>query len=366
MYAIKTLWDQPFRFVFTTVGIALCAVLVLFLLSIYRGVAVGSVEYVRSSDADLWVLQRHATNILRSTSLLKSRHGVIMRETEGVESVEPVFFVLATVQLPEGPATLYLAGYDPESGQGGPPAIVAGRNIASDREIVLDRSFAAKYKIGIGDTLMIRKDTLSVVGLSKGTNMFVLQYAFISLTEAHRIVGMGGIVSCYLVKVKSGSRPATIAARIEQQLPDVAVFDRETFLENNMREMEAGVLPVFFVMALIGSVVLTAILSLILTINVLERRKDFAVMKALGAPKGFVPRLVLVQALVLSASGLVLGMLAFYPLMQLVERLAPEVSVIMDTFQLVAVSAGVLVISLISAIYPIQKLSKIYPLEVFK
>lgn len=52
MYALKTLQDQPLRLALTVGGIALCMVLMLFLLSVYRRVADGSVEYLRASHAD--------------------------------------------------------------------------------------------------------------------------------------------------------------------------------------------------------------------------------------------------------------------------------------------------------------------------
>ena len=366
MYALKTLTEQPFRFIITVCGVALCVVLILFLLGIYKGVSVGSVEYVRTSDADLWVLQRHATNILRCTSLLTPEHGTTLKETTGVKSASPVLFILASVKLQEGPATLYLTGYDPKAGRGGPPEISGGRNIRKSGEIVLDRSFAAKYHINIGDPLPVKNDTLVVVGFSKGTNMFVIQYAFITLADAHRIIGLAGIVTCYLVKMTPGSGLKHVSAEIETRLPDVVVFGHERFLENNIREMESGILPLLFVVAVIGSVVLMAILSLILSVNVLERRKDFAIMKALGSPGSFISGLVVIQALILSGCGLAVGIALFFPLMGAVEKLSPEVSVLTSPFQILSVTVSVTVISLISSIFPNQKLRKVYPLEAFK
>ena len=55
MYAVATILDRPLRFCLTVGGVALCVTLALFLQSVYRGVADGSVEYVRASDADLWM-----------------------------------------------------------------------------------------------------------------------------------------------------------------------------------------------------------------------------------------------------------------------------------------------------------------------
>lgn len=366
MYALKTLFDQPFRFGITAAGIALCVVLMLFLSGIYKGVSDGSVEYIRASDADIWVLQQHTNNILRSTSLLRSKYWEQLEEMEGVAAVSPVIFVLGAVELPQGPQSLYLTGFDPETGRGGPPEISEGRNLQADNEIVLDQAFARKNQVRLGDTLILKRDTLTVVGLSKKTNMIVIQYAFVTLPETHRILGFSGIVSCFLVKLKPGQNRSGIVAEIGRQVPDAVAFDRETFLRNNIREMESGILPLLFLIALLGSVVLTAILSLILSINVLERRKDFAVMKALGAPSGFVPGMVLKQSFVLATSGLALGILAFFPLMAAVSRLSPEVSVVNAVNHLVFVTAGVWIISLISAVFPILKLRKVYPLEVFK
>jgi putative ABC transport system permease protein len=366
MYTIKTIFEQPFKFFLTAIGIAFCVMLVFFLLGIYRGVSVGSVEYVQKSNADLWVLQKHATNILRSTSILRSRHGIALEEMEGIDSVGSVVFIMASVQLPQGPKTLYFTGYDEETGQGGPPELFSGRNIAADREVVLDHSFAAKYHINLGDSLKVKNDTLTVVGLSKGTNMFVIQYAFISLSEAYRIIGFAGIASCYLVKLKKNTNQKTIIQSIRQTMPDVEVFDRETFLQNNIKELDSGILPLLFFIAMLSCVLLTSILSLILSINVLEKRRDFAVMKAIGAPVGFIIKTVIFQSFMLAFSGLLIALVLFYPLINLVEYLSPEVSIMVTSAHIAAVTAGVFIISLVSAVFPILKLRKIYPMEVFK
>jgi putative ABC transport system permease protein len=366
MYAVKTLFDQPFRYIITAFGIALCVVLMLFLLGIYNGVASGSVEYIRANDAEIWVLQKHATNILRSTSLLRSGTGSRLEEIDGVEAVSPVAFVMASVKLPSGNKTLYLTGFDPETGRGGPPEIYRGRTIREDDEIVLDRAFAEKNDIQVGESVIVKRDTLKVVGISRKTNMVVIQYAFVSLTETYRILGFSGIVSCFVVKLKPGQDPEKVSKAIHRILPDVAAYDRNTFLKNNIAEMETGILPLLYMIALIGSVVLTAILSLILSINVLERRKDFAVMKALGAPRAFIPGLVVVQSLVLSFTGVIAGIALFFPLIHILSGIAPEVTVLPASGHVVFVSAGVFAISLISSVFPIQKLRKIYPWEVFR
>lgn len=366
MYAFRTLIAQPQRLALTVGGIALCVLLMLFLLSIHRGVAVGSIEYVRSSHADLWVLQRHTANILRSTSLLNERHGRTLLATTGVDSAIPILFILGGVSIEDGLATTYFTGSPPGQATGGPPALAAGRNVEADSEIVLDRSFAAKYGFSLGRRLPVKDDTLTVVGISSGTNMFVIQYAFVTLNRARLLAGMPDVVSAYQVVLSPGADAESTATAIRSTLPDVAVYDRTTFLENNTREMESGILPLLFAVALIGAVVLAAILSLVLSVNVLELRREFAVMKALGAPAGFIPGLVVQQALLLASAGALIGTGLFYPLAELVERLAPEISTLSSPAHVALVLLGSLSVSLISSLVPIGRLRHVYPLEVFR
>jgi putative ABC transport system permease protein len=366
MYALKILWRQPLRFILTVFGVALCVVLMLFLVAVYKGVADGSVEYVRASDADLWVMQRHCANILRSTSLLPVGYGNTLSGIAGVESCSPILFILAGLETAKGYQTLYLTGYVPESGRGGPPEIVRGRPVGKDDEAVLDRSFAAKCGISVGDEIRIQEDRLRVVGLSGGTNMFVIQYAFVTLARAQRVAGFPGIVSCYQIKVKPGWKASAMAGRIRAMLPGTAVYDRDVFLKNNIREMESGFLPLLFMVAAIGAVVLSAILSLMLSVHVLEQRGDFAVMKAVGSPKGTIAGLVVQQSLVFAGAGIAAAVALFFPLELVVEKVSPEVSAVTSFQQMVLVGCGVVVISLISSILPVHRLRSIYPMEVFR
>jgi putative ABC transport system permease protein len=363
---IKTIIHPRIRFVLTILGIALCAILMLFLLAIYRGASEGSVGYVRESRADLWILQKHSTNILRSSSLLPASIGLIIQKVDGIESAAPVFFILSSVNTAKGPATLYLTGYDIKTGIGGPPDIFKGNSVTKDNEIVLDRSFASKYNINIGDNLYVKDDTLKVAGLSSGTNMFVIQYAFISLQKAHEIVGYPFLVSCFQVKLKPDADPAGIIKNLMDRISDIAVFDQKTFLNNNKREMESGILPLLYTVAFIGAIVLTAILSLILSMHVLERRNDYAIMKALGAPAGFLPTLIIKQAIVLSFCGMIAATVFFFPLLHFVEKLSPEIAGKSSFWQIVLVLTGTGIICLVSSVIPIGKLRKIYPLDVFK
>jgi putative ABC transport system permease protein len=365
LYSVRILRKQPLRLALTVGGIALCLVLMLFLLSVYQGVADGSVEYIRQNKADLWVLQRNATNILRGSSVLFASHGKQIQKVSGVQSVFPVLLLLSAVKKDDKSATVFLTGYDPTSRFGGPPELAEGRLVKDDGEIVLDQAFVKKYHFKVGDSVQIQGDTLRVVGISKRTNAFVTQYAFVTLHCAQSLIGFPGIVTCYLVKVKEGEDKQLVKRQIQEKLSKVEVYDHQEFLQNNIREMQSGFLPFIYTIAAIGVIVLTAVLSLLLSINILERRKDFAVMKTIGSTNLFLSKLIIQQALLISSAGFGVALALFFPLVALIERISPEVSSQSSLQQILVILLGLGGMSLISSFVSMQRLRKIYTLEVF-
>jgi len=337
----------------------------LFLFGIYKGVEDGSVDYIRENKADLWILQRNSTNILRGTSILPAFQKNIIQKNENVETVAQILILLTTIKKGSEHSTIFLAGYDPEFRLGGPPKILQGRNIRSGNEIVLDKSYAKKNKFHIGDTAVILDDTLLVVGISEGTNAFVIQYAFTTLKEAQLLLGFPNIITCDMIKLKKGSDLNKTAGQLKSLLKGVNIYNYEEFLENNIKEMESGFLPILYAVAGLGAIVLTAVLSLILSINILEKKKEFAVIKILGAPKNFLPKIVFQQAITVISTAGIFSIIFFFPLVSIIENISPEVSTKTTVSQILIVISAGLVMSLISSIVSLRRLRKIYPMEVF-
>lgn len=362
-YTWRILWGQPLRLALTVGGVALCLMLMFFLLAVYRGVADGSVEYVRSCPADLWVLQRHTTNILRGSSMVSTPQATALRGFAGIAQVGSVLFVLSASGSGGRDGTLFLTGFEPETGLGGPPRLVAGVSVQRDDEIVLDSCYAAKYGFHVGERIRIQDWELKVVGLSGGTNAFVIQYAFVTLDFAQHLVGIPELATCFLIKLREGVLAPVLARRIRLEVPGVDVYDRETFLANNIAEMESGFLPLLYTVAAIGMVVLTIILSLLLGVNILERRRDFAVLKILGAPAAFQKGLVIVQAMLITLAAGAVALAAYFPMVWMVERYAPEVSTRSSALQICMVTLVAGANSLVAALIATRRLRRIYILE---
>lgn len=366
MYAVRILTDKPFRFILTLSGIALCIILILFILGVYNGVAEGSIEYIKKTPADIWVLHGNSNNIIRGTSILPAEYGDVIEKEPLIKSVSSVLLFLTNIVVNNDSATVLLAGYTPEEA-GGPPYIIEGRDLHSNDEIILDRSFAKKHHLKLGSKVKIQKDTLHVVGISTGTNAFVTQYAFVTLEYEQSIIDLPGLVSYFIIKAKHSRDIPQIMKIIDKKFDGtLSLFTQPVFVINNIREMEAGILPLFSAIAMIGAVVLTIILSLILSVNILEKRRDFAIMKILGSPQWFIDKTVVYQALIISGVSLFFGMLIYIPLLRFIEYISPEVNVPLSYNHMLWVTVITFVISLFSALLACKKTRSIYPLEVFQ
>jgi len=366
MYVIRILTDKPIRFVLTFTGIAFCIILILFILGVYNGVAEGSIEYIKKTPADIWVLQGNNTNIMRGTSIVPANYINVIKRDSLIKSATPVLLFFTNVIVGNNSATVLLTGYVPGAA-GGPPKISDGREIQENDEIVLDKSFAVKHRIEIGNILLIQDDTLHVVGLSTGTNAFVTQYAFVTLEYEQSIIELPGLASFFIIKAKDErSIPLIINTITKKFGSSLSLFTHEKFLLNNIREMEAGILPLFYAIAVIGGIVLAIILSLILSVNILEKRRDFAIMKILGSPQWFLDKLIIAQALTITLIALFFGVIAYFPLLRFIEYVSPEVTAPVGLQHILLVTLVTIVISLISSLLACKKTRSIYPLEVFQ
>jgi putative ABC transport system permease protein len=365
MYILRILITQPLRLFLTITGIALCIILILFILGIYSGVAEGSIEYVKRTKADLWVLQANNNNIMRGTSILPSLYLKGIKKDSSIQSATPVLLFFSNIKTGTKSTTVLLAGFEPGA-MGGPPIIYKGRNVLQNDEIVLDKSFAKKYNIKVEHKVLVQKDTLRVVGLSSGTNAFVTQYAFTTFEFTQSIIELPGLASFFIIKAIPGSSLSMIKERIEKRFPGVfSIYENDEFLKNNIHEMEAGILPLFYAIAAIGGVVLTIILSLILSVNILEKRKDFAIMKIIGSPNLFLNKLILLQALIISVAAEVIGIIFFFPLVELIESLSPEVTTIISIEHIVYITIIICFVTIFSSYFSSRHIRKIYPAEVF-
>ncbi len=354
------------RHVLAVSCVAACVALFVIIWSIYQGAYEGAVAYLKSVPADVWVLQRSADNLLRGFSVLPQSYAAILGAMDGVESVGRVVTVPASVAAGRSQGTVFLVGYDTRVGTGRPPHLAGGRLPEGDDEIVLDRAIAARLDLRIGDRLAVDGADLRVVGLSRDTNAIAMQYAFVTIDRAQSLLPLRGIVTAYLLRLAPGADASRTVRAIRESQGRLAAFTREEFIRNNLRQLDQGFLPVIMVITGLSAVVLTIMLSLILSMSVLERRRDFAIMKILGAPGLHLWLVIVREALLIASAGLVGGAAFAAALLPLLDALLPQLAEAFGPWQAALVAGVVEAIAIASASLASLAARKIYPLEAFE
>jgi putative ABC transport system permease protein len=353
------------RFALTAGGVGLTVALMLLLFSLYEGVRREANGYVATRAADAWVCHRNSTNLVRSSSYMVANVADELRRTPGVARVSPVLRVIASTRIGGRSATFFILGIDPAE-PATAPRTVAGSALPGPGELVLDRAFAAKHGLRPGDTLRVQDRTFRVAGLSTGTNAVITQFGFATLADAQQLLGFQGIVSFWLVEGAPGTDPARLVEALRAAHPRLNVFSAGDFARNNLEELRTGLLPLVASVAVFGTLVGAALLTLLLYGSVRERRTDYALLEAIGAGHGFVEAIVLRQAAAAAVAGLLAGALVAAAAGPLIRLFAPEVVFAVRPWIALTVTGLTGALGLLAAWLPVRGLRRIYPAEAFR
>ena len=285
----------------------------------------------------------------------------LVRAVPGVDAADPVIARSVILDLHGTRAPAVVIGYEP-GGLGGPWALAAGRSVAGDGEVVLDRTLASEHSIALGQKFSLLGLPLSVVGLSRETQSFMgVSYVFVSEATAARLFGMPTTATFILFRPDIAAVEAAIADRTGLSVMGasvVAAADRAQYTRVMARPLQ--------LMIAIAFIAGTLIVALTAYSMVIERRREFGIVKAMGATRVRLFRMVLAQTATLAAVG---GALAFVfaaaaqvglPLWR------PQSSVVVETSTVLAVLAAALLMALLAAIMPARRLIGLDPASVYR
>jgi lipoprotein-releasing system permease protein len=217
-----------------------------------------------------------------------------------------------------------------------------------------------------------------VVGIFKsGFYQYDSSYAFMRLADAQRLFHEPDLISVISFKVDDLYHADRVGAAIEQEAG--AGFQTTNWMEQNQelfRALKLEQVVTFIVLALIVCVAALNIL-IALTMMVMEKTRDIAVLMSFGVRAEQVRRIFLFQGLLISVIGTVLGLIVGYALSwagghyQFIKLDASVYSIdhlpfapkILDALIVTVVSLGV---SLVATIYPSGSAAKVLPAEALR
>ncbi len=225
--------------------------------------------------------------------------------------------------------------------------------------------------------MMPRYQKFQVVGIFKsGFYQYDSSYAFVRLKDAQRLFSEPDWISIISFKVDDLYQADKVGRAIEAAAGQG--FQTTNWMEQNrelFRALQLEQIVTFIVLALIVCVAALNIL-IALTMMVMEKTRDIAVLMSFGVTDGQVRKIFLMQGLLISVIGTVLGLIVGYglswagghyrfPLNASVYSIdyLPFAPRVWDGVIVAVVSLGV---SLIATIYPSRSAAKVLPAEALR
>jgi putative ABC transport system permease protein len=187
---------------------------------------------------------------------------------------------------------------------------------------------------------------------------------FLSLTD---FVSWTGVQPSSIEIAANGSpeEVAAIMSQLEQALPSTDVRPVRQIMEGEARVLGKTRSTLLAATALI---ILTAALCVLSTLMgwVFDRRRDFAIMKALGASGRLLNSFFAAEAVAIGATGALIGFVLGVGIAAWIGRVNFHASVVPRFGVLPIVLAGSMLVTLLSAILPISLLRRVQPAVILR
>jgi putative ABC transport system permease protein len=303
----------------TTAGAVLGVVAIIFLvgqqLTIFFGLLSFMSALVDHSGADVWISSKNTDNINAAGSLPIRYADRIMGLSE-VRWAEPILSTAGLVKRKDGKyQPVQLVGLARPRLAGGP-----WRFQEANVDVLLDYEGVTIDQLDLKvfgdpqteDILEVGESRIRIAGITKNIRGFGGTLVFTNLNKAREISGFPpDRCSNILVKFKPGINTSQTLTQLTRMLPLAEVLSKESLSAQTRLYYltNTGIGSSFGFSTIIGALVGIVIITLTMYTNVLNRQKDFAVLRALGARKRDIIVIVFYQALFIALIGVFVGLL---------------------------------------------------------
>jgi putative ABC transport system permease protein len=264
------LWFRARQFLIAVVGVGLTLSLALALSGLAEGFHAEAEGAVDSLGATSLVMAGAAHGRLTAFAAFPEPIAASVAAEPGVHRVSPILFVPGqVVQVAGNPAaqTVNLVGVEPRGL--GEPAVASGHPLDGTNQAVVD----TKLRTPLGSSLRIGGQSVRVVGTVEGRTLTGgVPLVYMSLAVVQQVVTGGKPL---ITAVATTGTPARVPRGFVALTPATVVTDTVGQLSSAVASID-NTRWLMWILAV-------AIVASMLYVAALERKRDFAVLKALGA-----------------------------------------------------------------------------------
>jgi len=365
-FAAKNLSAERMRLAISVGGVALAVMLIVLLRGLFVAYENKVSGYFERIPAQVWVMQQGTADFFHSYSIVPDSERDRIAGIPGVAAVYPYLARQVGFMLHDQQSLLYLVGFDPSAPVTGPARMVSGSAQPSEDGIIVDEVFARKHGVHLGEELVVNGTTLHVTGISNGGDMVMFQYGYVSIPTARRVLGMPDVDNALLVQLAPEADARDVGTRIAAFSPRLLVRDTAAVVAVNQRVITDSFLPVITVLLVIGFAVGVAVIGLTIYSAVLEKRREYGVIKALGARADQLVVVIATQAMLAAIIGYAVGIGLAMAARAAAARWVPAFVSQIVPADLLWIAGATAAMAVLASAIPLLRIARIDPAEVFR
>lgn len=392
--ALSYLRGRPIRSFMTVLSIVI-GVMIMFGLNgispALKDVFISNTQSVALSDVDLYVTRKDG-------SFFRQEYTRNVGGVQGVTSTAAMILQAVSVppehyQTPDGNdvTNIQVFGVDTSSTDptynvvtAGGRRLVAGRNLEPGEHgdvVLISEQFAQGLDIDVGDSVELPGaggwTTFKVIGLLDDPGLLLgNQQVFMPIAAAQDLLNKPDRINIIMGRYAEGSDPATIETTLGAMLGrgyELAPLEGGADVWAALLEFMNVIFTMFglFTLALAGLIMFNTFRT-----SVVERKRDIGMLRAVGARRMVVMRVILYEGLILAFAGTALGILLGFAFAYGARALLSDVfaslmgqALARPRFDMLTYAVSIVFgvgIPLASTLFPARSASQITPLEAMR
>lgn len=359
----RTILSKKARSAGLVAAVAIAVLTVVTLAVTSSGLESSAAQIISVGKADFTVVQKGVSDTLSSTideqevARIEATPGVastvgVLVATERINADNPVF-----IEIGIAPGKLAAFGV----------TILRGTAFAPDatNQVMLGWRAAANLNLSVGDQFKANGAVNTVTGIYSTGNAFGDAAAMFPLPAVQGYNRVPGIVTLVFVKVAPGASSATVAARVDHDMPELTTIRTASQFgraDRNLIYLKAAVNGSTVLAVLIGAVIVgnTMLLSLF------ERTREFGLLRAVGWTRRRTVGMLVGESLILGFVGAMVGVGLSFLVTAVIERLPALRGILHAQYSASAFWRALLTalaMILIGSAYPVARAALLSPLE---
>ncbi len=407
--ARKNLLEDVPRFLVAQAGIMFAVSLVTIQTGIFSGFTRSTTQLINNSDADIWVASESLVHVDLTLPIPVTKL-IVAQQVPGVARAEALIVRGGIWQHSIDEITpVRIIGFDPKGQLFAPRNIIQGslRALEQPYTVMVDTTNFSSLNINrIGETAEVSSLPVKVAGLTQGNRSIASNpFMFTSLENANAYATSGqttslscktqagseeinctnivepdqtttatpkklvasDLITYVLIAAKPGEDLQALKQKLEIALPNTRAYTRQELARKtqNFWQSRTGIGFLLGLGAAVGVIVGVIIVAQILYSSVSDHLQEFGTLKAMGASDWVIYGVIVEQALWMAILGYLPGMLLCFGVGAWAFA-TQGIMILITPVTAIAVFGLTVLMCVGSAIFAIQKVTKLDPAIVFK